>query len=427
MKKNMKFLIIPVLFLLLFCFVERHGRRRAAPPTTCSVRVLESLRSPYFLPQYLALNLGFFKEQNLDVIISTTSQEAIRAALYDGRTDIALCGLQKIMFYPGGNNLQPKVFATLAAKDGSLLLTRKENGNFQWKNLKDKTVIGGSHDDSSEIALEYVLRQNGLPPYRDVTIYNNIPDNLRIGAFRAGTGNYIQLLEPDAALAESKGIGQVAASVGDAAGEMIVTAYAALPDYIEKNPEVVQKFVNAIYKAQLWLNLHSPAEAAEAVAPSFPNLNKEILLKSIERYRTLGIWADNPLVPVQSFERFHSAARQAGEIPFPVTYESTVVNDFARQAVETVVYVPEEKAAKKFFFGFLRIKFPEPSLLANPPADYPEQFFPAQTGFGGKRNERVLTAQGQGFPDYFQGLQEFRPGKLVRLGGRHGRGDPAVP
>lgn len=318
--------------------------KKAAPPAEIhTVRVFESARSPYFLPQYLALNLGFFKEQNLAVKITTTSPAAIRAALTDGRVDIALCGLQKIIFNPNAGEPQPKIFAAMASQDGSFLLTRKDAENFQWKKIKGKTIIGYSQDDSSEIALEHALKQRGLRPYREVTIYNNIPDTLRLGAFRAGTGNYIQLLEPDATIAELKGYGRPVASVGKAAGNMVVTAYAALPDYIEANPEVIQHFTNAIYKAQLWLLYHSAEEAAEAVAPSFPGTNREVLIRSIERYRKLKIWNEDPQVLRDSFERFCAAAKEAGEIASPASYETTVQKCFAEQAVKTLEYTPKKE------------------------------------------------------------------------------------
>ncbi len=329
----------------------RHSLKEPAPVTHIeNVRVLESVRSPYFLPQYLALNLGYFKEQDLSVSITTTSQEAIRAALSDGRTDIALCGLQKILFNPGAKGPQPKVFATLARRDGSFLLARKDADNFQWQNLKDKSIIGGSQDDSSEIALEEALRQQGQTPNRSVSIYHNIPDTLRLGAFRAGTGNYIQLLEPAASLAESKDYGRVAASVGIITGDMVVTAYAALPGYIESKAAVIQRFTNAIYKAQLWLGQHSSEEAAEVVAPLFTNVDRQVLIKSIERYRTLGVWSSDPLIPRQSYDKFQAAAKKAGEITSPTAYETAVINDFAQQAVQTVVYVKEEPKPKKNLF-----------------------------------------------------------------------------
>lgn len=357
MRYRAKFILVVFVIILLpaIYLAAQRIMRPSVVEQVAAVRVLESVRSPYFLPQYLAANLGFFEEQNLQVTISTTSPEAIRAALADGRADMVICGLQKIIFNPDADAPRPKVFATAAAKDGSLLLARKgkETENFQWQNMKRKIIIGGSHDDSSEIALEAVLRHYNLSPYREVTIYNNIPDSLRLGAFRTGTGNYIQLLEPEASLAELRGIGQVVASVGSATGDMVVTAYAALPGYIESNPAVIQRFTNAIYKAQLWLSQHSAAEAAEAAAPSFNSLDKEILLKSIERYQSLGVWNCSPLLSRESYERFQSAARDAGEIAAAIPYDSSVVSDFARQAVETVTYVrADEQPKEKNFFDF---------------------------------------------------------------------------
>ncbi|MDD4237628.1 MAG: ABC transporter substrate-binding protein [Desulfotomaculaceae bacterium] len=346
-----KNILIWVLLLSIIGLGVRYSFKKPAPVTHIeTVRVLESVRSPYFLPQYLALNLGYFKEQDLDVSITTTSQEAIRAALADGRTDIALCGLQKILFNPGAKGPQPKIFATLAGQDGSFLLARKDAEPFLWQNLKDKAIIGGSQDDSSEIALEESLRQQGQSPTRSVTIYHNIPETLRLGAFRAGTGNYIQLLEPAASLAEAKDYGRVAASVGISTGNMVVTAYAALPGYIESKPAIIQQFTNAIYKAQLWLGQHSSEEAAEVVAPLFVNVDRQVLITSIERYRTLGVWSSNPLIPRESYDKFQAAAKKSGEIASLTPYETAVITDFAQQAVETVVYVKEEPKPKKNLF-----------------------------------------------------------------------------
>lgn len=347
-------LVVLAVILLAALFAAQRLMRPTVIEQITTVRVLESVRSPYFLPQYLALNLGFFKEEHLQVTISAASPEAIRAALADSRADIVICGIQKVIFNPDAKAPRPVVFAAAAARDGSLLLARKgkDTEGFQWQNMKHRTIIGGSHDDSSEIALEDVLRRYNLPPYREVTIYNNIPDALRMGAFRTGTGNYIQLLEPDASLAELRGFGHVVASVGSATGDMVVTAYAALPAYIESDPVVIQRFTNAIYKAQLWLNQHSAAEAAEVAAPSFPNLDKTILLRSIERYQSLGVWNCNPLLSRESYERFQTAAKDAGEIAAAIPYESTVITGFAKQAVETVTYVrADEQPKKKTFFN----------------------------------------------------------------------------
>lgn len=338
------------LIIISIAFIAHSRNNTLEIKEAQTVRVMESVRSPYFLPLYLAQNLKFFEEQNLNVIITTSSPGAIRAALNGRRTDIALCGIQKIIFNPDQSAKEgnlPKIFATMSLRDGSLLLGKLDNSEFQWSNLKDKTIIGNSQDDSSGIALESVLRENDLPPYRRVTIYHNIPEALRISAFRSGTGNYIQLLEPEASYAETKGYGRVVASVGVTSGAMAVTAFAAMPGYIEEQPESIQKFTNAIYKAQLWLNQHSAEEAVQAAYPSFNNLDRQVLLKSIKRYQSLKIWADNPLVSREAYEHFNTAAKEAGEIAGTVSYETAFITDFARQAMETIVYNQETEKTKE--------------------------------------------------------------------------------
>ncbi|NMA51908.1 MAG: ABC transporter substrate-binding protein [Peptococcaceae bacterium] len=338
-----------LLILVVACSANLILNKPEPPPPVKTLRVMESMRTPYYLPLYLAANLGYFAEEGLAVNITTTSQEAIRTALHEGRTDIALCGLQKILFTPGAKGPQPKIFAAIAGRDGSFLLSRQENGSFEWQNLNNKSIIGYSQDDSSEIALEEALRLYGQTPNRSVTIYYNISDNLRLGAFRAGTGDYIQLLEPAASQAEAQGFGQVAASVGMATGDMIVTACAVQPACIESNPDALQKFTNAIYKAQLWLHRHNSEEAAAIVAPLFDNLDYGILTNAIERYRSIGVWADSPVIASDSYNKFQAAAKKSGEIAVPISYETAVINDFARHAVETVVLINEEETRKKNF------------------------------------------------------------------------------
>lgn len=323
-------------FLLSAAFLNNKiiSKKPAHPKHLCPVRVFESARSPYFLPQYLANNLGFFEEEGLSVSIYTTSREAIRTALNGGRADIVLCGLQNILPRSKASEPKAKIFAALGTQDGSFLLKRAGEEWNGWQELWHGSVIGNSHDESSQIALESALRRHGLRPYRDVAVYYNIPESLRLGAFEAGTGNAIQLLEPQASLTEKNGTGRVAASVGEAAGELLVTAYAAAPGYIESNPQIIQSFTNAIMKAQLWLASHSDEEAADASAPSFPALDKETLLKCIKRYRSLNIWKKDPSVPQEPFDNFVRAAKEAGEIAAEVHYEKVVVNDFAQRAAQ---------------------------------------------------------------------------------------------
>jgi len=120
------------------------------------------------------------------------------------------------------------------------------------------------------MVLEYVFKEHGLTPGKDVNIITNLQFTATAGAFTGGTGDYVALFEPTATLLENQQAGQVVASLGTASGTVPYTVYMARKSYLANNPEVVQKFNNAIYKAQLWVDSRTSKEIAQAIAPFFP-------------------------------------------------------------------------------------------------------------------------------------------------------------
>jgi hypothetical protein len=72
--------------------------------------------------------------------------------------------------------------------------------------------------------------------------------------------------EPTASMIEAEGKGYILASVGEESGEIPYTAYFAKKSYIEDNSKLIQKFVNALYKAQKWVDEHTAKEVAEVIA-----------------------------------------------------------------------------------------------------------------------------------------------------------------
>ncbi|QUH24493.1 ABC transporter substrate-binding protein [Serpentinicella alkaliphila] len=69
--------------------------------------------------------------------------------------------------------------------------------------------------------------------------------------------NYTTFFESTASVLEKEGKGFVVASVGAAVGYIPYTVYSGRKSYIEQNPEIIQSFTNAIYKAMLWVEDHS--------------------------------------------------------------------------------------------------------------------------------------------------------------------------
>ena len=135
---------------------------------------------------------------------------------------------------------------------------------------------------------------------------------------------------------EESGKGYVVTSVGKEAGEIPYTAYFSKKSYIEENSEVIQKFTNAIYKGQQFVKKHSSQEIAEVIQEFFPDTELSMLVKSVESYRNINAWNENPIMTEESFELLQNIIYDAGELEKKAEYSDVVNNEFAIDAIENV-------------------------------------------------------------------------------------------
>ena len=109
------------------------------------IRLSEVTRSVFYAPQYVAISQGFFKEQGLELEITTgQGADKVMTAILSGQSDIGLAGPEaSIYVYNEGKEDFAQVFAQLTKTDGSFLVSKEENTNFKWTDLKGKTIIPG--------------------------------------------------------------------------------------------------------------------------------------------------------------------------------------------------------------------------------------------------------------------------------------------
>lgn len=303
-----------------------------------TVRLNEVVHSIFYAPQYVALNKGFFEEEGLKIELSTgQGADKTMTALLSGQADIGFMGPEATIYvYNQGKEDYSVIFAQLTQRDGSFLVGRKPEPDFKWEKLKGKTIIGGRPGGVPEMTLEYILKQHGLEPFKDVDIITNLQFTATAGAFKGGTGDYVALFEPTASMLEAEGGGHIVASIGKAGGPIAYTAYSALKSYIEKHPDIIQKFTNAIYKGQLWVDQHTPEEIAKEVQPFFPDADLELLTTVIKRYKDQDTWCKNPIVIPETLDRLQDIMQEAGELDKRAPYDKIVTTEFAEEAVKNI-------------------------------------------------------------------------------------------
>ncbi|WP_150267984.1 ABC transporter substrate-binding protein [Paenibacillus tepidiphilus] len=310
----------------------------AKESTDVKVKIGEVTRSVFYAPEYVALSQDFFKDEGLDVELQTIpGGDKTMTALLSGAIDVALVGSETSVYvYQQGTDDPVINFAQLTQRDGTFLFARSADTSFNWEKLKGSTYLGQRKGGMPQMAGAFAMKQKGIDTGKDLTLIQNIDFANIAGAFASGTGDYVQLFEPQASIFESEGRGAVVASFGVESGYLPYTVFMAKQSYIGKNKETVQKFTNAIQRAQLWVKEHSPEEIADAVLPYFENTDRDIVVSAIERYKEQDTYAGNPVIDDKEWNNLLDVMDNAGELKDRVPLQAIVDNSFSEKAEQTV-------------------------------------------------------------------------------------------
>lgn len=328
MRKALTLLLAVLFVAALFsgCAQERELR---------AVTLNEVTRSVFYAPLYVAVSLGYFADEGIDLsIVTGGGSDKSMTALLSGDAQVALMGPETGVYVVNeGKEDHPIIIAQLTKRDGSFLVGRQSEADFKFESLAGKTIIGGRPGGMPYMTLCYVLRAHGLEPNVDVTVIDNIQFNLMGGAFESGTGDYVTLFEPTASLFEQEGKGYKVANMGLESGEVPYTTFMVQQKTIDEEPEFVEAFVRAIYRAQVYVQSASDAEVAKAMQPFFPDTDQATLELVAKSYRATDSWTKIPTMTEDAFTRLQDVMEGAGVLSARVDFSTLVDNSFGEKVM----------------------------------------------------------------------------------------------
>ena len=335
MKKYLIYIIIAVIIIaaIIIGVVVSNSGKETKEISMQKVKLNEVTRSVFYAPQYVAIANGYMKEEGIEVEITTgQGADAVMTSVLSGQSDIGFAGPEAAIYiYNEGKEDYAQVFAQVTQRDGAFLIAREKTDNFKWSDLKGKTIIPGRKGGVPYMTFEYVLKQNGLKPGEDVILYDSIKFDLLAGAFSAGTADYVTLFEPTATMTAQANKGYIVASIGKESGDIPYTAYFAKKSYIEKNSDLIQRFTNAIYKGQKFVEEHTMKEVAEVIKEFFPDTDVDLLATVLQSYKDIDAWKVDPTMKESSFDNLQKVMESAGELSKKAPYSKIVNNSFAEK------------------------------------------------------------------------------------------------
>lgn len=231
----------------------------------------------YYLPLTLAERLGHFKEQGLNVTITDFGGGAKSLqSLIGGSADLVTGAYEHtIRMQVKGQDV--RAVAELGRFPGIVLAVRKDKAaNVKsFKDLKGMKIGVTAPGSSTNFFVNALIAKDGLKP-QDVSIIGVGAGPSAVAAMKKGDLDAISNLDPVITrLTQDGDVVVVADSRTEAdnmklfGGNNPAAVVYMKADFIEKNPETVQRIVNAFYKTLRWLERATPEDVAKTVPEEY--------------------------------------------------------------------------------------------------------------------------------------------------------------
>lgn len=298
------------------------------------IRLSEVTHSIFYAPLYLAINNGYFDEAGIEIkLFNGGGADKVMTAIASNSADIGLMGPEATIYcHVNGQRNYPVVFGLLTQRDGSFLVSKKAEPNFQWSDLAGKHVLAGRAGGVPAMTLQYVVNNAGLHHPADVNLDTTVAFDAMVGAFDGSDEyDYCTMFEPTASEYVADGKGYIVASVGEASGEVPYTAFSASKSYLEKNRDTAKAFLAAVVKGYKFMCDNTPETVAEKLEPSFSGIPKASIAASVKSYLQIDAWAHTPVFPKTAFDRLQDIMENAGTLPERADFALAVDNSIANE------------------------------------------------------------------------------------------------
>lgn len=209
-------------------------------------------------PLYLARDLGYFKEEGVDVQLQVVDDSTLAmAAQAGGKLDGTAVTIDEILKYRS----QADCFKAVAVLDESsggdgIVAADKINSI---ADLKGQTVAM-NEGSTSQFWFSYLLKKNGIP-LSDVTVSNMTADDAA-AAFVAGRVPVAVTWEPNLTMVKTKKVGKVLVDSTAVPG-VIVDVLSLSCKTIDERPNDVKAVIKALYRAVDYMKANP--EKADAI------------------------------------------------------------------------------------------------------------------------------------------------------------------
>ncbi|WP_347312072.1 ABC transporter substrate-binding protein [Defluviimonas sp. SAOS-178_SWC] len=274
-----------------------------------------------YLPEYVAVDQGFFADEDLTVTASVPRPwDRVLDDLRDGTASAALGGIWvPSMYRDRADHLVP--FAQIAARAPLALLGREAAADFSWQALPGKTVLmKGSNGASVGLYFKMRLREEGIDPGR-IGFIQDLDGAMLSKLFLGGLGDYLVIDYPGALRLAAAGGCHIVQAFPVQGGPIPWSVYYALGPADDGRVQQQAVFCRALQRGMDWIQAREPESYGDFLTRIFPALPVDILLRAARTYRENAMWT-TPLIDPEGYERWQLGIADGHLISAPIPYET---------------------------------------------------------------------------------------------------------
>ena len=299
--------------------------------------------SLYYLPLTIAEQLGYFKNEGLNVKISDFAGGAVALrAVVGGSADVVSGAYEHTVSLQG-----KKQFFQAFAAQGRLpqiafgVVSAKAGRVKSFKDLKGFKVGVSAPGSSTHNLVKQLLTKGGLDANKDVSVVGVGLGAQAIAAIKSGQIDAISNTDPIMTKLEQEGAIKVIADTRTLKGTQDVFGgpmpagclYAPL-DYVQKHPNTCQALANAVVRGLKWLQTAGPSDIIKTVPESYLLGDRALYLAAWDKVKEAispdGMMPDDgPKTALKALASFEPSVK-----PDRINLAKTYTNEFARRAKE---------------------------------------------------------------------------------------------
>lgn len=327
MKKKITIILIIIIIILIASLILIKVFNKKDDTSLTKVRLAEVTHSSFYTPLYVALENGYFEDEGLEIeLILTPGADKVSAAVLSNDVEIGFAGAESAIYvYDQDEADYLQIFAGLTKRDGQFIVARDNYDDFSLEELYGKEILVGRSTGMPALNFLNGLKNMGIDIDK-ININYSVEFAALSGSFIGGTGDFVNLFEPNATSLEEQGYGTVVASVGEMSGEVPYTAFYARKSYIKENSDVIDAFTKAIARGIEYTLENDSKIVAEDIIEQFPDTDVSELTLMIDRYKEYDCWLENPFVNEEIFTNLEDFLIDFDLIDEYVSYEDLVNN-----------------------------------------------------------------------------------------------------